>query len=79
MEGTKVKTGRVVWFSEAKGYGFIRPDGGPDDGTSDHYVHYTAIVSNAKRKSLVADQLVEFESNDGPKGLYATQVRIVNP
>lgn len=61
--------GKVKWFSNVKGYGFIARDEGPDV-----FVHHTAIVSDGYR-SLKGGQDVEFEISEGPKGLQAQQVR----
>jgi CspA family cold shock protein len=61
-------TGRVKWFNDAKGYGFIAQDNGPDV-----FVHYTAISGEGFR-SLTEGQLVEFEIREGPKGLQAANV-----
>ena len=63
-----VFTGTVKWFNEAKGFGFIRGD----DGT-EVFVHYTNIVGSGFR-SLKEDDKVEFEVNEGPKGLQAVNV-----
>jgi len=61
-------TGKVKWFNDAKGYGFIeRPDG------DDVFVHYSAIVGTGFR-SLTEGQEVEFEVVDGPKGKQAANV-----
>ena len=54
--------GRVVWFSSAKGYGFIERDGGPDV-----FVHYSAIQHDGY-KSLKEGDEVEFVLAEGPKG-----------
>ncbi len=60
--------GKVKWFNDAKGYGFIeRPDG------DDVFVHYTAIQGTGFR-SLSEGQEVEFEVVDGPKGKQAANV-----
>jgi CspA family cold shock protein len=61
-------TGTVKWFNEAKGYGFIRREDGPD-----LFVHYTNIVGQGFR-TLKEDDKVEFEVNEGPKGLQAVKV-----
>ena len=61
--------GKVKWFNDAKGFGFVQPDGGPDV-----FVHYTAIASEGFR-SLAEGDRVEFEVKQGPKGLQAANVR----
>jgi CspA family cold shock protein len=63
-----VFTGTVKWFNEAKGFGFIRRDDGPE-----LFVHFTNIVGTGFR-SLKEDDKVEFEVNEGPKGLQAINV-----
>jgi CspA family cold shock protein len=60
--------GTVKWFNDAKGYGFIARDHGPDV-----FVHYSAIVGDGFR-SLSEGQTVQFEITEGPKGLQATNV-----
>src|SRR5450759_5058295 len=61
-------TGKVKWFNNAKGYGFIERDGG-----SDVFVHYSAIQGDGFR-SLEEGQAVEFELVDGPKGPQAVKL-----
>ena len=61
-------TGRVKWFNNAKGYGFIERDGG-----TDVFVHYSAIRGDGY-KSLNEGDSVEFEISDGQKGPQATNV-----
>jgi CspA family cold shock protein len=61
-------TGRVKWFNDAKGFGFIEREGGPDV-----FVHYSAIQSDGF-KSLKENDKVEFEVREGPKGLQAANV-----
>jgi cold shock protein len=61
-------TGKVKWFNNAKGYGFIERDGG-----SDVFVHYSAIQGDGFR-SLEEGMAVEFEIVDGPKGPQAGNV-----
>jgi cold shock protein len=62
-------TGRVKWFNDAKGFGFITQDGGEDV-----FVHFSAVVAQGF-KSLAEGDQVEFEVTRGPKGLQATNVR----
>jgi CspA family cold shock protein len=64
-------TGKVKWFNNAKGYGFIEREGG-----SDVFVHYSAIQGSGFR-SLEEGQGVEFEIVDGPKGPQAGNVQLV--
>ena len=63
--------GTVKWFSDEKGFVFISQDGGEDV-----FVHHTGILGTGF-KSLSENQVVEFEVNQGPKGLQATNVRPV--
>jgi cold shock protein len=60
--------GKVKWFDEKKGWGFIQKDDG-----SDVFVHYSAIQESGF-KSLADGQAVEFEISDGPKGPQAANV-----
>ena len=64
--------GKVKWFNDAKGYGFIAPD----DGSKDIFVHPTAIQSEGFR-SLAENEAVEYVVGQGPKGPQAEQVRKV--
>ena len=63
--------GKVKWFNDAKGFGFIAQDDGKDV-----FVHHTAIVADGFRSLAEGDE-VEFEVTNGPKGLAATNVRKV--
>ncbi|MFO7586986.1 MAG: cold shock domain-containing protein [Gemmatimonadota bacterium] len=60
--------GKVKWFHDAKGYGFIE-----DENGKDVFVHYSAIASEGY-KSLAEGQEVEFEITDGDKGPRAANV-----
>ncbi|MCI1983245.1 MAG: cold-shock protein [Bifidobacteriaceae bacterium] len=62
-------TGTVKFFNATKGYGFITPE----DGSEDIFVHYSAIQSDGYR-SLDEGDKVEYESEQGPKGIQATKV-----
>ncbi len=64
-----MQRGRVKWFNEQKGYGFIQQENGEDV-----FVHYTAIEDEGY-KTLAENQEVEFEVVRGQKGLQATKVR----
>ncbi|MCA1597003.1 MAG: cold-shock protein [Chloroflexi bacterium] len=64
--------GTVKWFSDAKGYGFITPDG----GGRDLFVHHSSVKMEGFR-TLREGQAVEFEAVDGPKGPQAENVRPV--
>lgn len=65
-----VATGKVKWFSNEKGYGFITQDEGGDDV----FVHFSAIQSDGYR-SLTEGQEVEFDVTEGDKGKQAANVR----
>ncbi len=63
-------TGTVKWFSDQKGYGFIKPD----EGGKDLFVHYSNVEGDGF-KTLQEDQKVEYEATQGQKGPEATGVR----
>jgi CspA family cold shock protein len=64
--------GKVKWFNDQKGFGFISGDGGQDI-----FVHHTAIVADGFR-TLKEGELVEYECEPGPKGLKAVNVTRVS-
>ena len=64
-------TGTVKFFNAEKGYGFISRD-----GEKDLFVHYSNIVGTGRR-TLLADQKVEFEVAPGRKGDEAVNVRVI--
>jgi CspA family cold shock protein len=61
--------GKVKWFNDQKGYGFVTPD----DGSKDCFVHHSEIQGDGF-KSLSEGQEVEFQIGEGPKGPQATNV-----
>jgi CspA family cold shock protein len=67
-------TGTVKWFSNVKGYGFVNTD---ENEEEDIFVHFSAIEMDGYKK-LTSGQKIEFEINEGPKGLQAQNIRSVN-
>jgi CspA family cold shock protein len=65
---TVKETGTVKWFNDAKGFGFISRESGPDV-----FVHHSAIQGDGFR-SLAEEQSVEFDVTQGPKGPQAQNV-----
>jgi len=64
--------GTVKWFNGSKGYGFIEREGGEDV-----FVHFSAIQAEGYR-NLNEGQKVEFSIEQGPKGLQASNVTLIN-
>ena len=65
-------TGKVKWFNESKGFGFITRD----DGQKDCFVHYSAIQGSGFRSLREGDK-VEFDVVDGQKGPAAQNVTVL--
>ena len=65
-----MSTGKVKWFNDAKGFGFITPD----DGGKDLFVHFSSIQGSGF-KTLKENDKVQFEVTQGPKGPSASNVR----
>ena len=67
-------TGTVKWFSNVKGYGFANTD---ENEEEDIFIHFSAIEMDGYRK-LTSGQKIEFDINEGPKGLQAQNIRSIN-
>ena len=67
-----MKIGTVKWFNSEKGFGFIEIE-----GEKDIFVHSSAIQGTDSRKNLEEGQKVQFETEQGPKGLQATEVSAI--
>jgi CspA family cold shock protein len=65
----KMATGTVKWFNDAKGFGFITPDGGGED----LFAHFSEVQGSGF-KSLQENQKVSFEVKQGPKGKQAANI-----
>src|ERR1700712_4455996 len=68
-KGEKMPTGTVKWFNDAKGFGFIEPDG----GGADVFAHFSAIAMEGF-KTLKQGSRVSFEVAEGPKGHLAQNI-----
>ena len=64
-------SGEVKWFNNAKGWGFIVPEGGGDD----IFIHFSAIQGTGY-KTLIAGQTVHFDLEKGERGLHAANVLV---
>ena len=64
-----MKTGTVKWFDTTKAFGFIKPD----EGDKDIFVHQSDLIDSTIRE----DDKVEFETEDGPKGIRAVLVKAI--
>jgi len=71
--GGNMAVGKVKWFNDEKGWGFIKQETGPDV-----FVHYSQINGEGRRR-LFEDETVEFEIKEGPKGLQAVNVNRLQP
>jgi len=69
-QDAKVPTGKVKWFNDQKGFGFITAD----VGGKDVFVHHSVIDGQGFR-TLQDGEVVDYEFEDGPKGMKATAVR----
>lgn len=65
-----IMKGKVKWFNDQKGYGFITPE----DGSADVFVHHTSILGEGF-KTLAENQMVEFEVLQSDKGPKAANVQ----
>ncbi|GGY41230.1 hypothetical protein GCM10011297_12790 [Bacterioplanes sanyensis] len=68
-----MKTGKVKWFNNAKGYGFILAD----DSTEDLFAHYSTIQMDGYR-TLKAGQPVQFETKPSDKGIHAINIQPID-
>src|ERR1017187_9946039 len=71
-ENNMAQTGKMKWFNDAKGFGFVTPD----DGSKDVFVHFSAIQGDGF-KSLAEGDKIEFDVQESDKGPKAANVRKV--
>jgi CspA family cold shock protein len=67
-------TGKVKWFNDQKGFGFISSE----NGSKDIFVHHS-VIQGEGFKTLQENETVEYEAEDGPKGMKATKVQRLTP
>lgn len=67
-----MKIGTVKWYNTQKGFGFIEVE-----GEKDIFVHSSALQASGSLKSLEEGQKVQFETEDGPKGLQAIEISAI--
>ena len=67
---TQMATGTVKWFNDAKGFGFITPDGGGDD----LFAHFSEVRAEGF-KTLAEGQKVTYDEKMGPKGKQASNIK----
>lgn len=67
--------GTVIWFNAKKGYGFIKPDDALED--TDVFVHWSGISMEGFKQLKPSDK-VEYSLKNTPKGVVATEVKVVN-
>jgi CspA family cold shock protein len=66
-----MENGKVKWFNESKGFGFISPN----DGSADVFVHFSAIASTGSFRTLAEGQAVTYKVESGAKGPQAINVQ----
>jgi len=67
-------TGTVKWFNDAKGFGFVTPEG----GGKDVFAHFSAIQGGERFRTLKEGQRVSFDVTTGPKGEQASNIRALD-